>query len=63
MRLLVPFTHFISILSTFGPGISFELLLGNIFICHRDMSGTGEGESEEEDDGRTSSGVVYKIGI
>lgn len=27
------------------------------------MSGACEGESEEEDDGRTSSGVIYKIGI
>lgn len=27
------------------------------------MTGTREGESEEEDDGGTSTGVVYKIGI
>lgn len=26
------------------------------------MSGASEHESEEEDDGKTSSGVIYKIG-
>lgn len=40
------------------------LSLGNIFICQRpSASVAGEGESEEEDDGSTSAGVVYKIGI
>lgn len=39
-------------------------LTGNIFVCQRtDASGACEGESEEDDDGRTSAGVVYKIGI
>lgn len=38
--------------------------LGNIFICHRPSAiVTGEGESEEEDDGNPSARVIYKIGI
>lgn len=38
--------------------------VGNIFICLRpSRSAAGEGESEEEDDGSTSAGVIYKIGI
>lgn len=41
-----------------------ELRLGNIFICQRPSSCVAaEGESEEEDDGSTSAGVIYKIGI
>lgn len=42
----------------------FNPFVGNIFICQRpSTSAAGEGESEEEDDGSTSAGVIYKIGI
>ncbi|XP_068613296.1 wee1-like protein kinase 2 [Brachionichthys hirsutus] len=35
----------------------------NIFICQRPSTdATAEGESEEEDDGSVSAGVIYKIG-
>uniref|UniRef100_H3CTQ9 Wee1-like protein kinase n=1 Tax=Tetraodon nigroviridis TaxID=99883 RepID=H3CTQ9_TETNG len=43
--------------------VHLDIKPSNIFICHPDTSGTCGGESEEEEnDGRTSSGVVYKIG-
>lgn len=51
------------LLHLFSLSLSFFLsLVGNIFICQRHSSSTGEGESEEEEDGGPSTGVVYKIG-
>ncbi|XP_022605698.1 wee1-like protein kinase 2 [Seriola dumerili] len=43
--------------------VHLDIKPSNIFICQR-LSTTAavEGESEEEDDGSTSAGVVYKIG-
>lgn len=44
--------------------IVLELSLGNIFICQPPSASVAvEGESEEEDDGNTAAGVIYKIGI
>lgn len=43
-----------------GPICFF--FVGNIFICQR-PSTAGGGESEEDEDGRNSAGVIYKIGI
>ncbi|XP_029290053.1 wee1-like protein kinase 2 isoform X2 [Cottoperca gobio] len=43
--------------------VHLDIKPSNIFICQPpSISAVGEGESEEEDDGRTSAGVVYKIG-
>lgn len=45
-------------------GAYTHLSIGNIFICQRPSTTAAvEGESEEEDDGGTSAGVIYKIGI
>ncbi|XP_073328028.1 wee1-like protein kinase 2 isoform X2 [Pagrus major] len=41
--------------------VHLDIKPSNIFICQR-PSAAGEGESEEEDDGSTSAGVIYKIG-
>ncbi|KAI3371582.1 hypothetical protein L3Q82_024152 [Scortum barcoo] len=43
--------------------VHLDIKPSNIFICPRPSRGTaGEGESEEEEDGSTSAGVIYKIG-
>ncbi|XP_045892635.1 wee1-like protein kinase 2 [Micropterus dolomieu] len=43
--------------------VHLDIKPSNIFICQRpSTSAAGEGESEEEDDGSTSAGVIYKIG-
>uniref|UniRef100_UPI0037E7D3E6 wee1-like protein kinase 2 n=1 Tax=Semicossyphus pulcher TaxID=241346 RepID=UPI0037E7D3E6 len=43
--------------------VHLDIKPSNIFICQRSStSAPGEGESEEEDDGSTSAGVIYKIG-
>uniref|UniRef100_A0A3B4ZNB2 Wee1-like protein kinase n=1 Tax=Stegastes partitus TaxID=144197 RepID=A0A3B4ZNB2_9TELE len=43
--------------------VHLDIKPSNIFICeHPSTSAPGEGESEEEDDGSTSAGVIYKIG-
>ncbi|XP_060734600.1 wee1-like protein kinase 2 [Tachysurus vachellii] len=43
--------------------VHLDIKPSNIFISHQPSSSTGgAGDSEEEDDGQTSSGVVYKIG-
>ncbi|KAM8891073.1 wee1-like protein kinase 2 isoform 1-T1 [Spinachia spinachia] len=41
--------------------VHLDIKPSNIFICQR-PSAAGEGESEEEEDQRTSAGVIYKIG-
>ncbi|XP_058501974.1 wee1-like protein kinase 2 [Solea solea] len=43
--------------------VHLDIKPSNIFICQRPCTTVaGEGESEDEDDGSTSVGVVYKIG-
>nr|AAZ06768.1 Wee1 kinase [Anabas testudineus] len=43
--------------------VHLDIKPSNIFICQRPSSCVAaEGESEEEDDGSTSAGVIYKIG-
>uniref|UniRef100_A0A4W4H6J2 non-specific protein-tyrosine kinase n=1 Tax=Electrophorus electricus TaxID=8005 RepID=A0A4W4H6J2_ELEEL len=43
--------------------VHLDIKPSNIFICHRPSASTDEaGDSEEEDDGYPSSGVVFKIG-
>ncbi|GAA6233833.1 wee1-like protein kinase 2 [Lates japonicus] len=43
--------------------VHLDIKPSNIFICQRpSTTAAGEGESEEEDDGSTSAGVIYKIG-
>ncbi|KAM7396390.1 hypothetical protein PAMP_019434 [Pampus punctatissimus] len=43
--------------------VHLDIKPSNIFICQRSStSAASEGESDEEDNGSTSAGVVYKIG-
>ncbi|XP_074533854.1 wee1-like protein kinase 2 [Halichoeres trimaculatus] len=43
--------------------VHLDIKPSNIFICqHSCTSAAREGESEEEDDGSNSSGIIYKIG-
>ncbi|XP_042326146.1 wee1-like protein kinase 2 isoform X2 [Sceloporus undulatus] len=42
--------------------VHMDIKPSNIFICHKLIALTGEEESDSEDDGFSSSSVVYKIG-